>query len=211
MSYAKYFNQKFRKVGYVFQGRFKSYLVLNDRYLAALLRYIHENPVGAGMVARPEDYRWSSDCFYRGGQSTPGLVLRRVPGFEEKRGSHGYTGMMNGIFSTEDIPKFGQMIGTQDEIEATDKRKTGRQTWVTNDRRGRTGIEGRVRELIAETGMSEDLLLSKTRRRDAAAARRTIMAKLYQEGYPPAAISKQFRRTPSAVIRAFERQSKCQS
>jgi hypothetical protein len=48
-------------------GPFKSYLVDPDEYLLALLRYIHENPVGAGMVERAQEYRWSSDRYFQAG------------------------------------------------------------------------------------------------------------------------------------------------
>src|SRR5690606_37865960 len=42
------------------QGRFKSCLVDTDRYLLTVIRYIELNPVRAGMVDKPEHYRWSS-------------------------------------------------------------------------------------------------------------------------------------------------------
>ena len=57
-----------KRRGSLFEGRFKSQLVEKDSYLVELARYIVLNPVRAGMVARPEDYRWSS---YR---ATAGLV-----------------------------------------------------------------------------------------------------------------------------------------
>lgn len=63
--YSKYFNYKFKRVGHVFQGRYKAVLVQDERYLISLLRYVHQNPVKAGMCNRVEEYRWSSDAFYR--------------------------------------------------------------------------------------------------------------------------------------------------
>jgi putative transposase len=53
---------------HLFQGRYKAFLVPHERYLFALLRYIHFNPVRAGIVDRPERCRWSSDRFYRSGE-----------------------------------------------------------------------------------------------------------------------------------------------
>ena len=44
-SYSRYHNRKYRKVGHVFQGRYKSILCQSDRYLGELVRYIHLNPV----------------------------------------------------------------------------------------------------------------------------------------------------------------------
>src|SRR3989338_1383957 len=45
--------------GYLWQGRFKSF-ILDERYLYAAVRYVARNPVQAGLVRRPEDYLWSS-------------------------------------------------------------------------------------------------------------------------------------------------------
>jgi REP element-mobilizing transposase RayT len=50
-AYARYFNRCHARVGYVFQGRYKALLVEEDEYLMALLRYIHLNPVRAGIVS----------------------------------------------------------------------------------------------------------------------------------------------------------------
>src|SRR5690606_21228096 len=54
------FNYRHGRSGTLWQGRFKSCLVDTDRYLLTVIRYIELNPVRAAMVARPEDYRWSS-------------------------------------------------------------------------------------------------------------------------------------------------------
>jgi putative transposase len=71
--YAQRFNVRHRRTGHLFQGRYKAFLVQDERYLFALLRYIHLNPVRARVVDRPESYRWSSDRFYRKGNGLPWL------------------------------------------------------------------------------------------------------------------------------------------
>ena len=58
--YARYFNKKYKRRGHLMQGRFHSVLVEKEEHLAELSRYIVLNPVRAGMVARPEDWEWSS-------------------------------------------------------------------------------------------------------------------------------------------------------
>jgi len=65
-AYTTYFNVKRKRAGHLFQGRFRAILVEADEYATVLSRYIHLNPVRAGMVARPEDYRWSSYRSYIG-------------------------------------------------------------------------------------------------------------------------------------------------
>lgn len=58
--YTQQFNRRHKKVGHLFQGRFKAILVERDSYLLELARYIVLNPVRAKACRRPEDYRWSS-------------------------------------------------------------------------------------------------------------------------------------------------------
>jgi len=69
-NYAQYFNRIHRRVGHVFQGRFKSINVEKQSYLLELSRYVVLNPVRARMVHTPQEWPWSS---YRGtgGMSEP--------------------------------------------------------------------------------------------------------------------------------------------
>lgn len=64
-SYTMYFNRTYRTVGHLFQGRYKAILCDQERYLLALLKYIHYNPVRARIVEKPSDYHWSSEQVYR--------------------------------------------------------------------------------------------------------------------------------------------------
>jgi putative transposase len=80
IGYSHYFNKRHGKTGHLFESRFKSKLVQEDRYFLALLRYVHLNPVKAGMAARPEQYAWSSHRAYLGNTdrvvSAPNEALR---------------------------------------------------------------------------------------------------------------------------------------
>jgi len=58
--YTQRFNRRHKRVGHLFQGRFKSILVEQDSYLLELCRYIVLNPVRANMVASLDEYPWSS-------------------------------------------------------------------------------------------------------------------------------------------------------
>jgi hypothetical protein len=58
--YAQYFNGRHERVGHLFQGRFKAPLVEKQTYALEVMRYVVLNPVRAGLVALPEEYRWSS-------------------------------------------------------------------------------------------------------------------------------------------------------
>lgn len=59
-AYVRYINDHRSRTGTLWEGRFKSCLVDDESYLLACSRYIELNPVRAGMVERPEHYRWSS-------------------------------------------------------------------------------------------------------------------------------------------------------
>jgi REP element-mobilizing transposase RayT len=59
-SYTVYVNRKYQRSGHLLQGRFKGIIVEKDRYLIALSRYIHLNPVRAKLVKGPADYPWTS-------------------------------------------------------------------------------------------------------------------------------------------------------
>lgn len=58
--YVPYFNQQYGRSGGLFEGRYRSTIVGDERYLMTCMRYIDLNPVRARIVDRPESYRWSS-------------------------------------------------------------------------------------------------------------------------------------------------------
>ena len=82
LSYTKAINARNRRVGSLFQGRFKAIHVDRETYLLHLARYIHLNPVAAGLVTRAEEWEFSS---YRefiglrhGTLCKPGIVLSQL-------------------------------------------------------------------------------------------------------------------------------------
>jgi len=79
--YTQLFNKRYRRVGHLFQGRYKAILIQKENHLLEVCRYVVLNPVRAGMVERPEDWHWSS---YRGtagrGKSHPSLTTDWILG-----------------------------------------------------------------------------------------------------------------------------------
>ena len=63
--YSKYYNNQYERVGHVFQGRYKALLIQDERYLLSVVRYVHHNPIKANICKKTDEYRWSSDIFYR--------------------------------------------------------------------------------------------------------------------------------------------------
>lgn len=71
-AYTVYFNNRHHRFGHLFQGRYKAILVDADEYAGELSRYIHLNPVRAGLANLPEGYPWTSYLNYIGKKKAPG-------------------------------------------------------------------------------------------------------------------------------------------
>ena len=69
--HAQYVNRLYHHRGHVFADRFWSRICRSDLDVLAVLRYIHLNPVEAGLVKRPAQYQWSSHRVYLGRVSVP--------------------------------------------------------------------------------------------------------------------------------------------
>lgn len=69
--YVQYINRTYRRSGTLWEGRFRSCLTQEEAYLLACQRYIELNPVRAGMVEHPADYRWSSYHANAQGEASP--------------------------------------------------------------------------------------------------------------------------------------------
>lgn len=76
-SYSMYFNKKYKRVGHLFQDRFKQTIVESDEQLLYLTKYLHLNPVYAGFSKDPKGYLWSSYHEYIGPSPLP-LCQREI-------------------------------------------------------------------------------------------------------------------------------------
>ncbi|MCK4527744.1 transposase [candidate division WOR-3 bacterium] len=138
--YGVYYRRSMGGKGYVFQSRFKSTLIEKDNYLRMAIIYILLNPVRAGMVKNPYDYRWSSigEYFAKGGSTF--IDNEFVEGLVGNRGKLKKL-MMEWI--SKDLPikktRIGDIIGT-DEFLFDSIRKFERR------RKKRTSMNMRVRE-----------------------------------------------------------------
>lgn len=68
LAYTLWFNRKNKKVGHLWQDRFKSAVIEKDNYLLGCGRYIERNPLRAGLVKDPKEYPWSSYRVYAYGR-----------------------------------------------------------------------------------------------------------------------------------------------
>jgi REP element-mobilizing transposase RayT len=93
--YASFFNERHRRSGHLFQGRFGGQLVDSETYLLSLSRYIVLNPVRAGIVETPGEWRWSSYRATAGLAAVPrwldhGPILDAFNADDWNRAMHGY-------------------------------------------------------------------------------------------------------------------------
>jgi REP element-mobilizing transposase RayT len=72
--YASSWNAKYGRVGHTFEGPFKDQIVQDERYFRHLTRYIARNPVRAGLVGAPQDWRWSSYRVHAGFELRPDFL-----------------------------------------------------------------------------------------------------------------------------------------
>jgi putative transposase len=77
--YVQYVNRARKRSGTLWEGRFRSSLVATERYALACYRYIELNPVRAGLVAVPREYRWSS--YRRNAEYDADALLTPHPAF----------------------------------------------------------------------------------------------------------------------------------
>jgi len=133
-SYTLYFNRRHRHSGHVFEQRYKAFLVDRDNYLLQVSRYIHLNPVGARIVERPQDYRWSSYKAYLREEKVGGLnrelILGQFEGKGRRRVSR-YREFVEGGLGRKkewsELPVLRQaFVGDEDFVEQAMKKATKR-------------------------------------------------------------------------------------
>ena len=101
-SYAYWYNRKYARSGHVFQDRFKSENVEDDSYLKTVIRYIHQNPVKAGITSKAESYFWSSCRVYYGEKEYPSGLTS--------------TSLILGLFAENDSRAIEAFRGYMDEV-----------------------------------------------------------------------------------------------
>jgi len=143
LAHTRYFNHKYRSVGHTWQGRFKSPIIERDTYLLECARYIELNPVRAGLVKNPAEYKWSSYRYYAFGENNE-LVdedpLYRTFGSNVALRQRRYQEFVNEGISEEVLSKIraslerGDILGSSGFVEKfkhklglpTEKRPRGR-------------------------------------------------------------------------------------
>lgn len=92
-SFVYWYNAKYARTGHLFQDRFKSEPIESDAYLLTVIRYVHWNPVKAGLCSAPEAYPYSSYTQYFESQGViDNTVIAGMMGAEEFKRFHSTPG-----------------------------------------------------------------------------------------------------------------------
>lgn len=104
--YAKFFNKKYQYSGHVFDKRYHSEHIDSAAYELDVSKYIHLNPLKAGLVAKLEDYPWSSYRAYILGEENPLINKAQIFSyFPEPKAAH-YDQFVNAPDLIPPVPKF---------------------------------------------------------------------------------------------------------
>ena len=130
LKFALRYNKKYNQVGHVFQGRYKSEVIDTDQYLLSALRYIHNNPVKAGIVSNAENYRWSSYIDYLNSNSSlldsneKEMIMDMFGGsIDQLQGFHLKDDMLEFLEVKEDLEREREMKGRKILKDYCDKYK----------------------------------------------------------------------------------------
>jgi len=204
-SYTQYFNRIHRKVGHLFQGRYKAIVCDKDEYLLTLIRYIHRNPVRAKLARRAEEYRYTADRNYRqgvvDGVVEPGAVL----------------GVLGGPRGYRELMREGEQEGHRDDYYAVeDQRFLGAKGFgeklkkkyeEQQPSKPRQALSVAYRNLARGVGVEPEVLGGADRGWEVSKARAMVGYVLMRRlGYPLAEVAKSLGRdvaTVSSLISRF--------
>jgi len=202
--YARSFNKAYDRSGHLFERRHKAILVQSDTYLLSLVRYIHLNPIRAGVIEVPEGYRWSSHRAYLGLQNVPWLttefVLRQFSQsvFRARKAFQGFT-----TDSYVDDHDFENGSAADDRILGDEEYCSALQGPPASIRSSKT-LDEIISEYCAGTNWTPAELKGPSRQRHFAAVRARITDQAMKGGIATLAeISRAFNRSEAVVLRTL--------
>jgi REP element-mobilizing transposase RayT len=172
-TYARTVQLQLQTTGHLFERRYHATLVDADNYLLAVLRYIHLNPVMAGLVSNPGAYPWSSHRVYLGLADTPWVTTTFTLGLLASRPEtalHRYQMLMTGEGRHESGLALPKPHRRQPQILGDDAFVARVMKARIRPPSGRS-LEDLITECSRRFKISTDLLVSRSRTRNLARAR----------------------------------------
>ena len=213
-AYSQYYNRKYRRVGHLFQGRYKAILCQADKYLAELVRYIHLNPVRAKMVRRPAAYRYSSHRAYLG-LDAPWLVdmepVLRHFGTTKKLARDRFKLFVNAGIKLGHREEFyeadeGRLLGSEEFLEETKQRvgdiPRGARPQVKN--RSTPDLEALIVAVAQASRLDQEEICSRSKKRAIVLAKEALILVANELGATNMAVAKRIGVDSSVVSRRLE-------
>lgn len=154
--YVQYVNRVYRRSGTLWEGRFRSCPVQEERYLLGCQRYIELNPVRANMVSHPAEYRWSS--YRANAQGEHDVLVRPHPLYDALASDAG-----NRLVAYRELFRYELELGLVDEIRRATNGNfaLGSERFATEvasmiGRRAVPGVSGRPRKLAENESLRFD-------------------------------------------------------
>ena len=160
-NYARAFQLKVPTTGHLFERRYHATLIDVDAYLLQVLRYIHLNPVVAGIVRHVSDYRWSSHHAYAGGRQLSWLTTEFALAMFAPSRENAHAGYCRFVESTPDA--------TFDESQLSASGVIGSQQFMASiplpsaGRKAKGSLADLAAEACAKFGIPESLMFSAAR------------------------------------------------
>ncbi|MBI5594873.1 MAG: transposase [Elusimicrobia bacterium] len=199
-TYARWCNKKRGRRGHLFADRNKQMLCTNDGYLLELLRYIHMNPVDAGLCAGPADWLWSSHRVYLGADDG-GLVdtewVLSLFHPEPARAREAFAAFVVDRARLKEDP-FSPPPGRMPvwtELPVVDQ----------GDVRPPIPIEELCTQMCREAGIAEIILRGRQESASVCGMRHEFVRRAAMQGHPPRKIAEFLNRTPEAVRKVLRK------
>ena len=209
-TYSQYHNRKYKKVGHLFQGRYKSILCQTDRYLGELVRYIHLNPVRARMVKRPEDFEYSGHRAYLGLDKS-GLVdvepVLRHFGASRRRAVETYIRFVESSLAEQSQDEYyraaeGRLLGSEEFLREI-RHRIGDHRAVRRVPE-RTSIEDLLTAAETSSGLSRQELCGKSKNRRTVAVKEAVIVLGRENGITNRVLAEALGLGASAVTRRVD-------
>lgn len=204
--YSKYLNRENERTGHVYEDRYYAKLVENDAYLMWVLRYIHRNPIRAGICTSLDEYRWTSHFFYKNAISNSFINTNFILGIFSKNkyaSIKQYYELINFKGDVTDKEKDLKLFKEKFN-HFSDKMSGYREINYKKEIPARLGIEEIFNNSF--TGHdSKDLMLKNTRTKEIISQKLSFIQSALKNNYTVNEISEFLNSTPSAVYKILSR------
>ncbi len=210
--YARRIQQRLPTTGHLFERRYRSVLVDADTHLLRLVRYIHLNPLRAGLVADPADYPWSGHRAYLGLTSIPWLTTDftlRLLGTNRNSARRAYARLISAGGDPDDSAQFSRGMPGDTRVLGDDgflARITATGSRVPPTRPSLPTLEQVIAAAAREAGCTVEALASASKARAVADARCRITERALAAGIASISeIARRLNRSHSSLIEALQR------